>query len=69
MNSGRFKVIHAIEEALPLKIYDAEWEVLGRGINPKLYKPFSVIEKWVPIIFGILYLLMIILYLIPYIHC
>lgn len=69
MNSGKFKVIHEIEEVLPLKIYDAEWEALGRGVDPKLYKPFTHIEKLVPVIFIILYVLMIIVYLIPYINC
>ena len=56
MNSGRFKVIHAIEEKLPLKIYDAEWIALGRGKDPKKYKPFTHIEKNVPRVYMILYL-------------
>ena len=31
INSGKFKVVHAIEKILPLRPYDAEWTALGRG--------------------------------------
>ncbi len=55
MNSGKFKVVHEIEKELPLSPYDAEWEALGRGNDPKLYLPFTRIEIWVPGIFGALH--------------
>jgi len=55
MNSGKFKVVHEIEKQLPLSPYDAEWEALGRGEDPKLYLPFTRIEMWVPGIFGALH--------------
>ncbi len=51
LNSAKFKVIHEIEKLLPLKPYGAEWEAVGRGKNPKLYKPVSHIETGVPLIF------------------
>lgn len=51
LNSGKFKVIHAIESMLPLRPYDAEWIALGEGENPSLYKPFTHIEIFVPWIF------------------
>lgn len=60
MNSGRFNVIHEIENELPLKIYDAEWEALGRGEDSSIYQPFTHIEQLVPIVFGVLYLAMIV---------
>ena len=56
LNSGKFKVIHAIESQLPLRPYDAEWTAVGRGENPKLYRPFTAIETWVPWVFLVLYL-------------
>lgn len=55
MNSGKFKVIHQIEQHLPLRLYDYEWEVLEKGKNKKIYYPFSHIELFIPWIFGILY--------------
>lgn len=55
MNSGKFKVIHEIEKELPLSPYDAEWEALGRGKDAKLYLPFTHIEVWVPVVFGVLH--------------
>lgn len=51
LNSGKFKVIHAIESMLPLRPYDAEWIALGKGKNPDLYKPFTHIETLVPWVF------------------
>jgi hypothetical protein len=58
LNSGKFKVIHALESRLPVAPYDVEWIVLGCGHNPKLYRPLTHIENWVPLCFGLLYLLL-----------
>lgn len=59
LNSGKFKVIHAIEKRLPLALYDTEWEILDRGKNKKNYWPFSHIELWVPWIFITIYLVIL----------
>ncbi len=56
MNTGKFKVIHAIEKQLPLRPYDAEWTALGKGEDPKLYLKFTNIEMYVPWVFFILHL-------------
>ncbi len=56
LNSGKFKVIHAIERRLPLALYDTEWEILERGKNRETYWPFSHIELIVPWIFVFIYL-------------
>jgi len=61
LNSGKFKVIHAIEQQLPIAPYDAEWEALGRGNDPKLYWPFSHVEVWVPWVFGVLYVALLLI--------
>src|SRR5574341_673563 len=47
LNSAKFSVIHAIEKRLPLSPYEAEWEAMGRGKDPKRYKPFTHIESGV----------------------
>ncbi len=59
LNSGKFKVIHAIESRLPLALYDTEWETLGRGENKDKYWPFSHIELSVPWIFMVIYLILL----------
>jgi hypothetical protein len=60
LNDAKFKVIHKIEERLPLSLYDTEWDMLGRGEDNKLYWPFSHIELHVPKIFIIIYSILII---------
>jgi hypothetical protein len=61
LNSGKFKVIHAIESCLPLRPYDAEWARLGRGRDSKLYLPFTGIETKVPWVFFFLYMVIIVI--------
>ena len=51
INSGKFKIIHQMEEHLPLSPYEAEWEMLGRGEDSKKYLPFTHVEILVPWVF------------------
>lgn len=60
LNSGKFKVIHAIEKQLPLRPYDAEWTALGRGKRSDLYLPFTNIEVYVPWVFFVIHLIVMI---------
>ena len=60
LNSAKFKVIHEIEKQLPLRPYDAEWDAVGRGENPKLYLPFTRIELFVPWVFIVLHAYLIV---------
>ena len=48
LNRGKFQVINAIERHLRAAIYAAEWEALGRGEDPKVYRSFTSREIWVP---------------------
>lgn len=61
LNSGKFRVVHAIERYLPIRPYDAEWTSLGRGKDPKLYLPFTHIETKVPWIFFSVYVGLIVI--------
>ncbi|MCB9820777.1 hypothetical protein H6790_02410 [Candidatus Nomurabacteria bacterium] len=58
LNTGKFAVVHKIEEYLPLALYKYEWEVLGKGEDNKKYYPFSHIELIIPWVFGIIYALL-----------
>lgn len=51
LNSAKFKIVHEIEQSLPLRPYEAEWELVGRGNDPDRYLPFTRIEAGVPWIF------------------
>jgi len=61
LNSAKFEVIHEIEQALPLRPYDREWDKVGRGKNPKLYLPFTSVEIGVPWVFLVLHSIALVL--------
>jgi hypothetical protein len=63
LNTGKFKVIHEIEQKLPLALYDYEWHVLKEGKDKKVYYPFSHVEMIIPWIFGTIYLILAIVFL------
>jgi hypothetical protein len=65
INGGKFELIHCIENKLPLSLYNAEWEILGRGNDKRKYWPFSHIELNVPWIFIIFYSFIILNFLMP----
>lgn len=58
LNSAKFRVIHALEQMLPAAPFTAEWLELGEGKDPKRYVPLTYLENWVPVCFGILYVLL-----------
>lgn len=60
LTTGKFAVIHRMEQELPFACYDEEWEVLGRGEDKRKYWPFTHVEKWVPVIMGVPYVLLIV---------
>lgn len=60
LNSGKFLVIHKIEQLLPISMYDIEWNTLGRGKDHKKYWSISHLEKVLPIVFLIIYVLILI---------
>jgi hypothetical protein len=64
LNAGKYKVIHEIEDKLPLAVYNYEWNILERGENKKIYFPFSHIELLVPLIFVLIYFSLGILFLL-----
>ena len=59
LNAGKYKVVGALEERLPASPYwSAEWRTaLGEGKDPKLYRPLTHVERLVPVLFAIVYVL------------
>jgi hypothetical protein len=66
LNTGKFKILHQIENSLPIELYKQEWEALGKGENKKLYFTFSHIEKIIIIVFVVSYFLLLIGIIIYY---
>ena len=56
LNDAKFKVIHQIEKKLPLSPFDAEWDLLGRGKDSSIYRPFTHIEIGIPWVFLVLHI-------------
>ena len=59
LNTKKFDVILKIEKEFPIEPFEAEWALLGSGKKPKVYKEITKIEMRVPIVFGIIYSLMV----------
>lgn len=57
LNTAKFKIIHSIEKRLPISPYESEWAFMGKGNDPKLYRPISHIEGGVPWVFMGLHLI------------
>ena len=60
LNTVKFKVIHELEKHMPAALYDYEWMKAQEG-RGKVYHPLSHLERWIPIIFMILYVLLVLL--------
>ena len=56
VNAAKFEIIHRLESELPAQPYKAEWELLS-----KKHTPLSHVEQWIPVIFGGLYLGLVVL--------
>jgi hypothetical protein len=58
LNTGKFKVVGALEERLPASPYwRAEWAALGEGKDWRKYLPLTHLEQWIPVLFGLVYLI------------
>jgi hypothetical protein len=57
LNTVKFKVIHELENYLPVALYDHEWKLAEQG-RGKSYRPVSHLEGLVPFIFMALYVLL-----------
>jgi hypothetical protein len=57
LNTVKFKVIHELEQHMPAALYAYEWKKAEEG-RGKAYHPLTHLERWVPIIFIVLYVLL-----------
>lgn len=53
LNSGKFDMLHEIEEKLQYQPFKREWHFLGEGRNLKIYSKLTTVESILPASFGI----------------
>lgn len=54
LNRVKFDVIHEFEQHLPTAMYKYEWKLAEEG-QGKAYRAVTTIERWIPILFGVLH--------------
>jgi hypothetical protein len=57
LNTAKFKVIHELENYLPAGLFRYEWHTCEHG-RGKAYKPITHLERWIPLIFAVVYLVL-----------
>jgi len=63
LNSGKYKIIHEMEQRLPFPCYNKEWEILGKGKSGESYLKLTRVEQYVPIILAVPYAFLLINFL------
>ena len=56
LNTGKFEALHELEKKLPYPFFAREWELLHEGRTFRKYWRLTVVETLLPIIFGLLFL-------------
>lgn len=57
LNTVKFRVIHELEQEMPAALYHYEWHKAEEG-RGSAYHPLTHLERWVPVIFMLLYVLL-----------
>jgi hypothetical protein len=57
LNTVKFQVIHELEQEMPAALYAYEWRKAEEG-RGKVYHPLTHLERWVPLVFVLLYVLL-----------
>lgn len=60
LGKAKFRVINEIEKKLPVAAYAKEWECLcGADLKSK-YQELTLVERWIPLVFVIIFVLLLI---------
>ena len=60
LNRVKFDVIHEFEQHLPAAMYKYEWHLAEEG-QGKTYRAVTTIERWIPILFAALHVVLAIM--------
>ena len=69
LNTGRFVIIHMLEERLPAKLYKSEWDYLNPKEEASRYTPMTITEKRVPQLLKLLYVILMVIVIVSYTQC
>jgi len=58
LNEAKFKIINVIEQKLPATAFNVEWALLSPENKATKYPQLTKVERWVPLIFIFLYLVL-----------
>jgi hypothetical protein len=58
-NIAKLKIIHCLEERLPLALYKTEWQLMNEAHNGSFKKYFFRIDLFIPFVFAISYLIFV----------
>jgi len=59
LNAGKFRIIHLLERHLPASLFRAEWIALGEGKDAKKYKPVTNVERIIPLLLILLFVVLV----------
>ena len=59
LNTGKFKVLGDLEDKLAFPFFRREWEVLEAGENRSKYWRLTVVETFLPLLFGVVSLALV----------
>lgn len=58
LNVVKFQIIHELEQYLPAMLYTHEWRLVEEG-RSRLYRSVTNIERWIPLAFLALHLILL----------
>jgi len=62
VSGARFQILHVIEEKLPIQLFKKEWELLTTGDRKHCYTPITHVERYIPWVFIVFYVLLVLSY-------
>ena len=65
LNTAKYKVIHELENYLPMGLFRYEWHACDAG-KGRTYKPITHLERWIPLIFAGVYVVLTIYAFLPH---
>lgn len=62
LNTGKFKMLHELEDKIAYPAFRREWEILEQGENKNKYWKLTKVETFLPIVFGLFFIIWPFLY-------
>ncbi len=66
LNTGKFNMLHELEEKLPYNPFMREWQLLDEGKNIRIYAKLTTVESVLPIFFAVGFLFLTFYFAFPH---